>query len=208
MMAPKYKAHPWHGVELGDEAPAVLTAFIEIVPGDTVKYEIDKESGYLKVDRPQLYSSLAPAPYGFIPRTYCGQRIAELCASRSGKDVRAGDGDPLDILVLSEHRFPHGDILLQAVPIGGLRLVDRREADDKIIAVLRHDDVYGGWSDIGDCPPGLLARLRHYFLTYKTMPGELQRDVEITQVYGRDEAHEVIGAARVDYDDRFTTTPG
>lgn len=205
MVAPNYKAHPWHGVELGDEAPAVLTVFIEIVPGDTVKYEIDKHSGYLKVDRPQLYSSLAPAPYGFIPRTFCGPRIAELCARRSGRDVPAGDGDPLDVCVLSEHKFPRGDILLQAVPIGGLRLVDRQQADDKIVAVLRHDEVYGGWSDISQCPPGLLARLQHYFLTYKTMPGDLPREVEITEVYGREEAYEVIRVARADYDDRFGT---
>jgi len=205
MPTPRFQAHPWHGLELGKEAPAVVNAFIEIVPGDTVKYEIDKESGHLKVDRPQLYSSIAPAPYGFIPRTYCGPRIGQLCARRSGKEVLAGDGDPLDICVLSEHKFPHGDILLRAVPIGGLRLVDRQEADDKIIAVLQHDDVHGDWSDISDCPSGLVDRLRHYFLTYKTMPGE-HREVEITQVYGREEAHEVILTARADYDDRFANT--
>lgn len=203
MSATRFQAHPWHGIEVGAEAPAVINAFIEIVPGDTVKYEIDKESGHLKVDRPQIYSSLVPAPYGFIPRTYCGERVGELCARRSGKEIEGGDGDPIDICVLSEHRFPRGQILLRAIPIGGLRLVDRHQADDKIIAVLQHDDVYGSWSDIGDCPPGLLDRLRHYFLTYKTMPGE-HREVEITQVYGRLEAHEAIVAARADYDNRFT----
>lgn len=202
MESRRFQAHPWHGIDIGSDAPAVINAFIEIVPSDTVKYEIDKESGHLKVDRPQLYSSLAPAPYGFIPQTYCGPRIAELCSLRSGKDVLEGDGDPLDICVLSEHKFPHGDILLRAVPIGGLRLIDRKQADDKIIAVLQHDDVYGRWSDISDCAPGLLARLQHYFLTYKAMPGEF-REVEIANVYGREEAHEVIRTARADYEDRF-----
>ncbi len=205
MATPLFQAHPWHGIELGKEAPAVVNAFIEIVPGDTVKYEIDKESGHLKVDRPQLYSSLAPAPYGFLPRTYCGPRIAELCARQTGREVLAGDGDPLDICVLSEHKFPRGDILLRVVPIGGLRLVDRHQADDKIIAVLQHDDVYGGWSDLADCPAGLLERLRHYFLTYKAMPGEPQREVEIADVYGREEAYDVIRAAQADYGDRFAT---
>lgn len=200
---PLHKAHPWHGIAIGDGAPGVVTVFIEIVPGDTVKYEVDKVSGYLKVDRPQLYSSNVPALYGFIPRTYCGRRTADFCARRSGREVTAGDGDPLDILVLTEHRFPRGDIILQALPIGGLRLVDRHEADDKIIAVLRDDEVYGSWNDISACPPGLLSRIRHYFLSYKTMPGEPRRDIEIAGIYGREDALEVIRLAQADYAESF-----
>ena len=202
-MAATYKSHPWHGVSIGDDAPAVVTAFIEIVPGDTVKYEVDKASGYLKVDRPNQYSSIAPALYGFLPQTFCGPRIAQFCAERTGKEIKAGDGDPLDICVLSEHSFSRGDILLQAVPIGGLRLVDRGEADDKIIAVLLHDEVHGAWKDISDCPPGLLTRLKHYFLTYKSMPGEVRLGIEITDVYGREDAHEVIRLAQADYGAAF-----
>lgn len=200
---PVSKAHPWHGIGAGPDAPAIVNAFIEIVPGDTVKYEIDKESGHLKVDRPQLYSSLAPAIYGFVPQTYCGARTALFSAERSGQVVTDGDGDPLDISVLSEHRFPRGDFLLRAVPIGGLRLLDGGEADDKIIAVLQGDEVHGAWRDIGDCPPALLERLKHYFLTYKSMPGVSPRPIELAGVYGREEAHEVIRLSQADYAEGF-----
>src|SRR5205085_2388207 len=133
------KAHPWHGIAAGDDAPREVTVFIEIVPGDTVKYEIDKSTGYLKIDRPQQYSNIVPANYGFIPRTFCGTGIARLAASGSGKAVDRGDFDPLDVMVLSEHHIPRGDIILKAVPIGGLCLIDNGEADDKIIAVLKGD---------------------------------------------------------------------
>ncbi|MFU8788845.1 MAG: inorganic diphosphatase, partial [Methylobacter sp.] len=98
----QYKAHPWHGINPGDNAPNVVTAFIEIVPSDTVKYEIDKETGYLKIDRPQKFSNTVPTLYGFIPQTYCADRIAEFAALKSGKTVEKGDGDPLDNCVMSE----------------------------------------------------------------------------------------------------------
>ena len=83
------KAHPWHGVAIGGNAPEEVTVFIEIVPSDTVKYEADKDSGYLKIDRPQQYSNVVPANYGFIPRTYCSRRIADLARSKSNKIGRA-----------------------------------------------------------------------------------------------------------------------
>jgi inorganic pyrophosphatase len=195
-----YKAHPWHGISPGNLLPEIVTAFIEIVPGDTVKYEIDKESGYLKIDRPQLFSNVPPALYGFIPKTYCGDSIAQYCAAQTGKEVKKGDGDPLDICVLSEREVTHGDILLQAVPIGGLRMIDKGEADDKIIAVLLNDPAYSDYRDISDLPDSLLNRLRHYFLTYKAIPGESQNQVEIAGIYGKDQAHEVIRKSRLDYD--------
>src|SRR5919202_6096458 len=81
------KAHPWHGISPGENATDIITAFIEIVPTDTVKYEIDKESGYLKIDRPQQYSNIIPALYGFVPRTFCGDRIARLASEQSGRLV-------------------------------------------------------------------------------------------------------------------------
>src|SRR5215213_5994164 len=112
MEFPQFKLHPWHGVDIGDQAPEIVTAFIEITPSDTVKYEIDKHSGILKVDRPQLYSNVVPALYGFIPQTYCKENIAALCEKQTGRKVTDGDGDPLDILVLTEHRIVHGDILV------------------------------------------------------------------------------------------------
>jgi inorganic pyrophosphatase len=190
-----FQAHPWHGVSPGKGAPEVVEAFIEIVPTDAVKYELDKPSGHLRVDRPQRYSSMPPSLYGFIPQTYC----ADLTAARSKGKASRGDGDPLDICVLTENPITHGDILLAARPIGGLRMIDGEEADDKIIAVLDKDLAYGTWRDLGDIPKGLLDRLRHYFMTYKEMPDSPKRKVEIDEIYGRGEAHEVIRASLTDY---------
>ena len=197
------KAHPWHGVDPGDQAPETLTAYIEIVPTDTIKYEIDKISGLLKVDRPQKFSNICPTLYGFIPQTYCGDSVAELTMLRTGRSGLKGDGDPLDICVLTEKVIPRGDILLTAVPIGGLRMIDRNDVDDKIVAVLKDDAVYGLLGDIHECSPALLQRLKHYFLTYKQSPEEEQRAVEITHVYGRSEAHDVIVRSFADYHRTF-----
>ncbi|MDQ3046103.1 MAG: inorganic pyrophosphatase [Bacteroidota bacterium] len=202
-MIQKFKAHPWHGIPIGEKAPEVITAFIEIVPTDTVKYEIDKESGYLKIDRPQKFSNVVPTMYGFIPQTYCDKKVAEYATQRSGKVVEKGDGDPLDICVLSERTITHGDIILQAIPIGGFRLIDKGEADDKIIAVMKGDEVYHSWKDITDCPAALIDRLKHYFLTYKNIPGAEVPTCEITNIYGREEAYEVIRRSREDYDNKF-----
>ncbi|MGH7857091.1 MAG: inorganic pyrophosphatase [Candidatus Binatia bacterium] len=198
-----YKAHPWHGVAIGPDAPGIVTAYIEIVPTDTVKYEVDKTSGHLKIDRPQKYSNVCPALYGFVPRTYCGPQVGELCATRTGRSGIDGDGDPLDICVLTEKAIPRGDLLLQAVPIGGLRMIDGNQADDKIIAVMKEDEVCGSWRDISQCPPPMIDRLRHYFLTYKDLPGAEDRRCEIVHAYGRDEAHEVIRRSQADYLERF-----
>lgn len=197
-----HKAHPWHGIPPGDTAPEIVTAFIEIVPSDTVKYEIDKASGYLKIDRPQKFSNMIPTLYGFIPRTYCAENVAEYAQTMSGKTVSKGDGDPLDICVLSERSVTHGDILLQAIPIGGFRLLDGGEADDKIIAVMKGDEFYRQWNDVSDCPESYINRLKHYFLTYKHLPHE-KNICEIANVYGREEAHEVINRAMADYQYHF-----
>jgi inorganic pyrophosphatase len=198
-MTQHYKAHPWHGISIGNNAPKVLTAFIEIVPTDTVKYEIDKESGYLKIDRPQKFSNVVPALYGFIPQTYCDKLVAAFASEKSGKKVEKGDGDPLDICVLSERSITHGDIILQAIPIGGIRLIDKGEADDKIIAVMQGDEVYKQWTDIKDCPEAIINRLKHYFLTYKNIPGTEIPTCEISNIYGKEEAYEVINRSREDY---------
>ncbi len=201
----KHKAHPWHGINAGQEAPDIVTAFIEIVPSDTVKYEIDKESGYLKIDRPQKFSNAIPTLYGFIPQTYCGDRVAEYARDgASGLEVKEGDGDPLDICVLSERSVTHGNIILPAIPIGGFRMIDQGEADDKIIAVMKGDEFYMQWNDVSDCPVSYINRLMHYFLTYKNLPGE-QSSCEITTVYGREEAHEVIRRSMADYADYLGT---
>ena len=200
----KYKAHPWHGVEMGSEAPMLLTAFIEIVPADTVKYEIDKASGWLKVDRPQLFSNVVPALYGFIPQTLCDIEVGKFCMAKTGKQNIIGDQDPMDILVLEEKNIQNGGILIQAIPIGGFRMIDKNEADDKIIAVMKDDAVYGKYKDISELSESIVNRLKHYFLTYKDLPGSTEkRKVEITAVYGREEALEVIRQSAIDYKNRF-----
>ncbi|HEV7700427.1 MAG TPA: inorganic pyrophosphatase [Pyrinomonadaceae bacterium] len=192
------KAHPWHGIPTGPDAPVTITAFLEIVPSDTVKYEVDKETGYLKIDRPQQYSNVVPANYGFIPQTYCGERVAEIVRRRSGRQIKSGDHDPLDVLVLSEHHITRGDIILQALPIGGVCLVDGGEADDKIIAVLKSDKIFEQYRELSDLPRGVFERIEHYFLTYKNLPQDPAR-CEIPYSYGREDAYSVIAAAMDDY---------
>lgn len=197
-----YKKHPWHGITQPENFPELLTAFIEIVPGDTLKYEIDKPSGYLKIDRPQQYSNIVPCLYGFVPQTYCHDRIAALAAKESGKPVHKGDGDPLDICVITSYHIPHGNIILKAKPIGGLRLLDKGEADDKIIAVLYQDEIFGQIETIEDLNPSILKKLEHYFLTYKNLPGE-KNICTIDAVYSKDKAYEVIKCSCEDYDIHF-----
>lgn len=196
----RYKSHPWHGINLGKEAPQELTCFIEMVPTDTVKYEVDKVSGYLMVDRPQKYSSILPALYGFIPQTYCDLRVAEAAQVALNRDGIVGDKDPLDICVLTEKEITHGDILVNAIPVGGFRMIDGDEADDKIVAVLKEDAVYGNITCISQLPETVVNRLKHYFLTYKDlpMPGEKVR-VEIPHVYRQAEAFDIIQRAMDDY---------
>lgn len=203
LMRLMFKPHPWHGVPVGEAAPGVVNVYIEIVPTDTIKYELDKATGLLKIDRPQLYSNICPALYGFVPQTYCGDSVGEFCATQTHRPGIIGDGDPLDICVLSEKEVSHGNLLLQALPIGGLRMIDGDEADDKIIAVMKGDAAYGEWRDINECPHALIDRLRHYFLTYKDVPGGKAPIVELTHIYGREEAQEVIRRSREDYLGKF-----
>jgi inorganic pyrophosphatase len=198
-----FRAHPWHGVAIGKHAPAVVTAYIELVASDTVKYELDKTSGLLKVERPQKFSNVCPTLYGFIPRTLCADGVGRLCAERTGRPDIVGDEDPLDVCVLTEKAIPRGDILLQAIPIGGLRMIDNNAADDKIIAVMHQDAVYGGWGEISECPRSLIERLKHYFLTYKESPNAMEHKTEITHIYGRQEAYDVILKSQEDYTARF-----
>ncbi len=198
-----FKAHPWHGVSLGNDWPGIVNTYIEVVPSDTVKYELDKETGLLKIDRPQLYSSIYPTLYGMLPQTYCGPKVGNYCSRKSGYPDIRGDDDPLDICVMTEKIVPHGDILLQAKPIGGIRLLDDGEADDKILAVLVNDALYGHWADIGDFPTAVIKRLEHFFLTYKQMPGGPDQKCTIETIYSRAEAHEVIRLAHADYKNLF-----
>ena len=193
----RYRPHPWHGLEVGPEPPEVLNAFIEITPFDLMKYEVDKVSGYLRVDRPQRSSSQHPTLYGFVPRTYCAERVAKLAPP-----AKRGDGDPLDICVLSERNIARNEIIVRARVIGGLQMLDGGEADDKIISVLENDNVWGEARDIKDVPPVFIERLQHYFITYKLIPGQLPR-ARIQRAYGRVHALKVIRAAMADYAAHF-----
>lgn len=117
-----------------------------------------------------------------------------------------GDKDPLDICVLTEKHIPHGDILAHVKPIGGFRMVDNGEADDKIISVLMLDAVYGHINDISELEQIVIDRLRHYFLTYKDLPG-IENGCEIPEIYGAEEAKRVVKAAMDDYDHEFNMFP-
>lgn len=200
----QHMAHPWHGIPIGNNTPEIVNAFIEMTPTDSVKYEIDKETGFLKVDRPQKFSNIVPALYGFIPQTYCAEEVADYCMAHCQYDNIVGDGDPLDICVLTERNISSGYIMVPAIPIGGLRMIDGGEADDKIIAILKGDEVYHHWHSLDDCPDSLIDRLRHYFLTYKQIPGDRSsKIIEITDIYGIDEAREVIRRSQKDYWNHF-----
>ena len=198
MPVPRFRPHPWHGLPPGSAPPDIVNAYIEITPFDLMKYEVDKESGYLRVDRPQRSSAQHPALYGFVPQTYCGRKVAALAPR-----ARKGDGDPLDICVLSERAIARSEIIVRARVIGGLQMIDRGEADDKIISVLENDDMWGGARDLRDVPAVLIERLQHYFLTYKLVPGK-RATATITRVYGGAHARRVVRAALADYQDAFT----
>ena len=189
----QFRPHPWHGLDVGPEPPGVLNAYIEITPFDLMKYEVDKVSGYLRVDRPQRTSAQHPALYGFIPRTYCAERVCQLAPG-----AKRGDGDPLDICVLSERAITRNEIIVRCRVIGGLQMIDRGEADDKIIAVLDNDYVWGEARGLSDVPAVLVERLQHYFSTYKMLPGEVA-PTKIMRVYERDHALKVVMAAMADY---------
>jgi inorganic pyrophosphatase len=197
MLVDRFRPHPWHGLDVGPEPPDVLNAFIEITPFDFMKYEVDKVSGYLRVDRPQRSSALPPTLYGFVPRTFCDERVRKLAPA-----AKRGDGDPVDICVLSERPIARGEIIVRGRVIGGLQMIDHGEADDKLISVLDNDYVWGKARTITDVPSVLVERLQHYFLTYKLVPGQ-KSQARITKVYGRDHARRVVRAAMADYDQNF-----
>ena len=195
----RWRRHPWHGLRARrDDAPEdIVQVFVEMTPNDTVKYELDKNSGFMMVDRPQRTTSSPPALYGFIPRTYCGEEVAKRCP-----DAEVADGDPLDICVYSERNITRGDILLNARVVGGIQMIDGGEADDKIVAVLENDTIWGEVKDIHDLPSIKTERLQHYFSTYKMVPGK-ETDIRVDFVYGREEALRVISAAEKDYQNHF-----
>lgn len=193
----RWRPHPWHGLEVGPEPPERVFAYIEMTSFDFIKYEVDKVTGYLYVDRPQRTSSLTPTLYGFIPRTYCDERVRQL-----SKGAARGDGDPLDICVVSERPINRSEIFLNAVVVGVIQLLDHEEADDKIIAVLENDHIYGHIRNVEDLPDVIVERLQHYFRTYKMVEGE-EHTIEILGVDGPEKAKKIVQAAIEDYEDAF-----
>jgi len=193
----RWRPHPWHGLEVGPNPPELVYAYIEMTSFDFIKYEVDKATGYLYVDRPQRTSSLTPALYGFIPRTYCGERVRKLSIN-----AERGDGDPLDICVISERPINRSEIFLNAVVVGVIQLLDHNEADDKIIAILENDHIYGDIREVNQLPEVIVERMQHYFRTYKMVEGE-EPGIDITGVFGADKAKQVVQAAIEDYHDAF-----
>jgi inorganic pyrophosphatase len=157
-----------------------VNAFIEITPFDVVKYELEKSSGDLRVDRPQRLSSTPPTLYGFLPRTLCD------------------DGDALDICVFSERPVNRSEIIVECRVVGGLTMIDAGREDDKIIAVLKDDAIWSGVTTIDELPPTLVERLVHYFCTYKMRPGH-PSTAQVQGSYGPARAHQVILKAMADY---------
>ncbi len=193
----RWRPHPWHGLEVGPQPPSIVNAYIELTPFDRVKYELDKKTGYLQVDRPNRTSSFCPTLYGFIPKTYCGERVKAMMPG-----AKSGDHDPLDICVISERPINVSEVILKARIVGGLPMLDNDEADDKIIAVLEADAMWEQAQDISELPTVMVDRLRHYFSTYKMLsPGD--PTVKIDDAYGRDHAEKVVEAALADYEEAF-----
>ncbi|MGH1503518.1 MAG: inorganic pyrophosphatase [Acidimicrobiales bacterium] len=194
----RFRAHPWHGLSAGAHAPATIDAYIEITPFDATKYEIDKQTGYLRVDRPQGSSALPPTLYGFVPRTWCGDRVAALTPHAT-----VGDKDPLDVCVFSQQRIDRAEIVMSARVVGGIQILDDGEADDKIIAILTSDTVLDYAKDLSKLPKSIVNRLVHYFGTYKMdiMTGD--NPIEVIGTYGADHAKEVVRASMEDYREEY-----
>lgn len=193
----QWKPHPWHGLSVGPAPPETVNAYIEITPYDLIKYEVDKQTGCLTIDRPQRTSSLPPTLYGFIPQTYCGPRVAAL-----SEHATRGDEDPLDICVITERPIGRSEVLATACVVGVLRGVDKNKADDKIIAILDSDPLWQDVRELEQLPPAIIKRLHHYFNTYKHMPGEVNQ-MSVMAEEGRESAFQIIQAAMQDYLDLF-----
>ncbi len=171
--------HPVHDIDVPDDHAAFVPALIEIPRGSRLKYEVDKPTGLLRLDR-VLYSAVHyPANYGFIPRTH------------------ADDGDPLDILVLMQEPVEPLAIV-RCRPLGGLRMVDKG-GDDKIVGVCIDDPAYSHYHAMSELPPHVMRELERFFVDYKALEGT-KPDFEVGELYGVERALEVIRAARAAYD--------
>lgn len=166
----KCERHPWHSISPGDQAPEYVKSIIEIPKGSKGKYELDKDSGLLRLDRVLFSSVHYPANYGFIPQTYCD------------------DNDPLDILVIcSIDVYPM--CIIEARVIGAMEMVDSSERDDKIIAVARHDMSVNHINDISELPPHTMVELKRFFEDYKRLE---QRKVIVEKTMPAERAREIV----------------
>ena len=168
--------HPWHDVSIGEQAPEIVNAIIEIARGSKAKYEVDKQTGLLRLDRVLHSAFYYPINYGFIPQTY------------------AGDGDPLDILVLSQIDFEPLSIVTAKV-IGVMRMIDKGE-DDKIIAVCANDISVSHINTLEELPPHLMSEIKHFFEQYKKLE---HTEVVVDQFFDQAKAMEIILQSKADY---------
>lgn len=173
--------HPWHGIQIGDNAPDTFKVVIEIPAGSRVKYELDKESGLLKVDRILYSSVIYPANYGFLPQTL------------------GDDQDPLDALVLMQEPVVPLAIV-NAVPIGMIHMIDQGEADEKIICVHKDDPEYRGFKHFNDLPDHRMQSIRTFFEDYKRLE---HKHVEVTEFFGPEAAKETIRQSMKIYKEKF-----
>lgn len=173
--------HPWHEVSVGRNPPAFINGIIEIPRGSRAKYEIDKESGLIKLDRVIYASMYYPLNYGFIPQT-----LGE-------------DGDPLDVVVLTQVSVVPL-CLIPAKVIGVMQMIDRGEADEKIIAVAEQDPSVSNIGNVEDLPPHLISELRHFFENYKTLEN---KKVVINDFLSKEKAFSVIEACVKNYDEKI-----
>jgi inorganic pyrophosphatase len=176
-----YVLHPWHGAHYGDKAPQTVNGLIEIPQGSRAKYEIDKKTGLLKLDR-VIYSSFHyPVNYGFIPQTL------------------GHDNDPLDILVICSESI-QSLCLVEATVIGNMQMIDNGEKDDKIIAVASKDPGVNHYTDVSELPKHFIAVLRNYFENYKVLENKV---VEIDEFQDKDAAYRIIDEAIEYYKVKF-----
>ncbi len=171
----------WHDISKDRIKKNDFTAVIEISKGGRNKYELDKETGMLKLDRVLYTSTHYPANYGFIPRTY------------------ADDNDPLDVLVLCEEKII-SMTLVEAYPIGILRMTDNQEEDEKIIAIAKTDPYLNGYQDITEVPNQISAEITHFFEVYKQLEG---KQTTVDKIMGREEAERVIEKCMKKYEEKF-----
>lgn len=174
--------NPWHDVSIGKDAPELFSAIIEVPKGSKNKYELDKESGLIKVDRVLFSAVHYPANYGFIPKTYCD------------------DNDPLDVLVLGQEPvYPMS--IMTAKPIGVMKMIDEGEADDKIIAVHAHDPEYAPYNSINELPGHRLAEVRRFFEDYKTLENKV---VSVEEFLDYEDAKRIILESIMLYNETFS----